>query len=123
MTMLRDALLVAGGGALGCLARWAVSLWLARPGFPWPTLAVNLLGSFLIGALLAGRLAEEPAIAWRLLLVTGFLGGFTTMSAFAYETTALVDAAPWRAAGYVALTIAGALLAAFAGRALVRALA
>jgi CrcB protein len=105
-------LLVAAGGALGSVLRYLVSLaalgWLGA-GFPWGTLAVNLLGSAAIG-LLAGLGIGGPA---RLFLVTGLLGGFTTFSAFSLETALLWERAPGLAAAYVAASV-GLGLAAFA---------
>ncbi|MCB4824382.1 fluoride efflux transporter CrcB [Roseicella aerolata] len=78
-------LLVAAGGALGSVLRFLVSTLSAQAfgaAFPWGTLLVNLLGSAAIGLL--GGLGIGGA--WRLLLVTGLLGGFTTFSAFSLET-------------------------------------
>lgn len=81
----RAAGLLVLGGSLGTLARFGVSMLLARPGFPWNVLLVNVLGSLAIGVML-GRGATEDT---RLLVAVGFLGAFTTMSAFAYDTVAL----------------------------------
>lgn len=89
---MRAIILVALGGAVGSVFRYLVSQWVPRalPGdFPWATFGINLLGSFLIG-LLIGRLGPEDT-GLRMLLVTGFCGGFTTFSAFAYETLQLVQ--------------------------------
>lgn len=101
--------LVALGGALGAVARFLVVRML--PGaFPWGTLAVNLIGSFAIGWLLASptaRVASTPEL--KLLLVTGVLGGFTTYSAFNHETLALWNSGlRLNAALYVAGTMVGA---------------
>lgn len=105
-------LLVALGGAAGSCARHAagrVGQWLApHAAFPWPTLAVNALGCLLIGwwlpALRARGEAGEP---WRLLLVVGVLGGFTTYPAFSAESYELARAGQTaRAAAYVAATLA-----------------
>jgi fluoride exporter len=121
---VRAALLVALGGALGSVMRWLVSGWVQRLSptstFPWGTLTVNAVGSFAIGALLT--LSLERALVSpqsRLFLVTGVLGGFTTFSAFSWESLALVRDAQWPAAlGYVFGSLAVGLLAAFAGAAL-----
>lgn len=128
MEGFRTALLVAGGGAAGCVARWAASEWLrGRLGarFPWGTLAVNLAGCLAIGlvlTLLAERLPESRA--WRPALVVGFLGGFTTFSAFSFEADALLRDAEWtRAAAYLLGSVALGLLAVRAGVALGRAVA
>lgn len=123
---MRDALLVALGGATGSVLRWWLSGAVARmagaPTFPWGTLAVNLLGSFAIGALLGlteGRDGLAPH--FRLLLVTGVLGGFTTFSAFSWETLALVRGGTLPAAiAYATGSVAGGLLAALAGLVLTR---
>lgn len=83
---LRDALLVAAGGALGAVARFAVSTWLPRIEFPWHTLLVNLLGAFVLGALfLESGMEHTPRLLW----AVGFLGAFTTLSTFGVETIAL----------------------------------
>ena len=79
----RDIALVAAGGALGCLARFAVSSAWPRVGFPWHTLAVNLAGSFVLGALFLDHGMEHSA---RLAIAVGFLGGFTTLSTYSAET-------------------------------------
>ena len=97
-------LLVAAGGAAGSVARHLVSmLALAQlgVGFPWGTLAVNVLGSAAIG-IAAGLGLQGEA---RLLVVTGFLGGFTTFSAFSLETGVLMERSPALAIGYVAASL------------------
>lgn len=100
-------LYVALGGALGSLARHGVGLALADAvGFPWGTLAVNWLGSALIGVAFGLGLSGEA----RLLLVTGFLGGFTTFSAFSLETATLAERSATLAALYVAASVAGGVL-------------
>jgi CrcB protein len=106
-----NLLYVALGGAAGSVARYLVSiaaLALFGAGFPWGTLAVNVFGSAAIG-IAAGAGLEGPA---RLLLVTGFLGGFTTFSAFSLETGVLFERSPALAAGYVIASV-GLGLAAF----------
>jgi CrcB protein len=92
---MEHLLFVAVGGAIGSLLRYLVAtaalLWLG-PGFPWGTLAVNLAGSFLIG--LVQALAAEKLVLGeeaRLFLTTGVMGGFTTYSAFSYETVSLME--------------------------------
>lgn len=105
------ALLVALGGAVGAVLRYAVGVWAVQAGpnprWPWGTLAVNLLGSLAIG-LLAPTLARHDAL--RLLVVTGVLGGFTTFSAFSLDALALLHAGRTGAAlAYVAVSTVGGL--------------
>jgi CrcB protein len=119
---LRDLLLVGGGGFLGSVARYLLSSAVgagaaARTSFPVGTLAVNVLGCLVIGAL-AGFGARTGA--WtegaRLFLFTGVLGGFTTFSAFGYETFALARDGRWGgAAANVALQVLCGLLAVSVG--------
>ena len=112
-------LLAALGGALGALARWGVAVALPRSPGGWPsaTLAVNLLGCLLIGALIAVLAARRPDDErLRTFLGAGVLGGFTTFSAFAVEVADLLRAGtPWAAAGYGAMSVVGGLLMVAAG--------
>ena len=121
--MIRYLLVVIGGGA-GALARYVgASAIMTRFGgkFPLGTLVINVTGSFLIGFLmtiLTERFKLDPN--WRLLLVVGFLGGYTTFSSFEWETyTAVREGALWTGmfnvvssivVGYVAVWL-GAMLA------------
>jgi CrcB protein len=90
------------GGAAGTGARYLLSGWLLRtagPGFPWGTLAVNVIGSFLLGLIMQVALATDllsPTL--RLTLTTGVMGGFTTYSAFNYETLQYLQQNDWRLA-------------------------
>jgi CrcB protein len=86
-------LIVCGAGALGCGTRYLVGLWAAErfgTKFPYGTLLVNIVGSFLIAFVLelSVRIADFPPNV-RLALTTGFLGGLTTYSSFNFETTQL----------------------------------
>ncbi|MEU5399835.1 CrcB family protein [Streptomyces sp. NPDC005963] len=107
---------VAAGGVIGALARYAVTLaWpVTEDGFPWSTLAINVFGSALIGALLPlvsedGH-QERPLV--RLFAGTGVLGGFTTFSAYAYDLRALlVDDRALLALVYAVGTVVGCLVA------------
>ena len=87
-----QGLAVMAGAAVGALLRWQTGLWL-NPlwhGFPLGTLAVNVGGGLAVGALCAW-LAAQPDEMLRLLLVTGFLGGLTTFSAFSAESLSLLQ--------------------------------
>jgi CrcB protein len=117
---LRAATLVAVGGALGCVLRYLAGVWFTRPtGWPWGTIAVNLAGSFVIALMMFGALSRfGTGDDARAFLVTGLLGGFTTMSAFAYETTVfVVDREFYQALAYAAVTVVGSLAMAALGRA------
>jgi CrcB protein len=113
---LTTIVLIGVGGAIGANARYLVSTWAAgRYGvsFPYGTFLINATGSVLIGfvlTLLAAFLGSSPEA--RLMLVTGFLGAYTTFSTFTYETIALVREAEFRPAllnalGSVVLGVAG----------------
>jgi|SRR5687768_6226675 len=121
-------LLVGVGGALGSIARYLVSLAVDSPGgaaFPLGTLIVNVAGCAGIGVaagLLEHRVSFVSAEAWAL-VVTGFLGGFTTFSAFGLETTRLLGTAGRLAVLNLLLQLGLGLAAVFAGRTLGRALA
>ena len=124
MPRLVDVGLVGLGGALGSIARYLVGVALAAllgPAFPWGTLAVNLTGSFAAGMLLGAGDVRGLATSTRLLAVTGFLGGYTTFSAFAAETVRLVEQQGMAAAGgNVAANLVLGLAAAALGLALGR---
>ena len=114
---------VAIGGALGSMSRYGVGrLWPAAPGgFPVPTVTVNLLGSFAIGLLYIWIVTRAGgAESARLFWMTGVLGGFTTYSAFALESTLL----GFSGTGilYLLVTIVGCFAAAWAGRLIATAL-
>jgi fluoride exporter len=116
---------VAAGGAAGSLARYFVVETCLRwwgVTFPWGTLAVNLIGSFAIG-LFAEMLASKwPAPELRALIVVGFLGGFTTFSAFSLDLyQLLVRSALGLASLYVAGSVGLGLLAFWLGLKLARA--
>jgi CrcB protein len=122
-----DLLLVMTGGALGAGARHLAgqaALTLFGPGFPFGTLAVNVAGGLAMGVLV-GLLARTSAgEAWRLFLGVGVLGGFTTFSAFSLDAVTLAERGQMlAAAGYVLLSVAGAIGALLLGLQLTRAAA
>ena len=109
-------LLVGVGGLFGSVARYWVAGVVQRldgSTFPVGTLSVNVLGSFILGLLMALSLDRGLINAdTRLLLATGFCGGFTTMSTFSYETVALLrDGSAAAAAGNVGITLVACLAA------------
>jgi len=126
MTHAPGYLLVFVGGGLGAVARHGINrvgLAALGPGFPWWTMGVNLAGSFLIG-LLAGLLGTmEAGQNIRLFLTTGFLGGFTTFSAFSLDALTLWERGAQLQAGlYILGTVVLSLIAAALGLLLTRAL-
>ena len=101
---------VALGGAAGSAARYGIAQWAgARWGwtFPWGTLAVNVTGSLAIGLVMTLLLSRNADPAYRFLLVSGFLGGYTTFSVFSLEALVLVESRRWDAA---ALYVGGSVL-------------
>lgn len=121
----RLVLLVFAGGVLGTGLREAVVLLDLGEGIPWGVLAVNLLGAFLLGALVRGLAARDETPrrrAVRLLAGTGVLGGFTTYSALATDTLLLLEDEPVLGVAYGVATVVLGLACAVAGWALAAAL-
>ena len=113
---LSNILLVAAGGAIGCVARYLSIAQISRlnpSAFPLGTLLVNILGSLLIGVIMAKYGAQQSA---RLFLVTGILGGFTTFSAFSWDVLQLLQRGQhgW-AIAYIGGSVAISLLAVVLG--------
>jgi len=110
--MLLNAIVICAAACMGALLRWGVSMWL-NPGsvLPWGTLAVNLIGGYLIGVAIAvfnGLPHLDPA--WRLMVITGFLGTLTTFSSFSAETVGmLLNGRMGLAFGTIALHLGGSL--------------
>lgn len=121
-------LIVCGAGGLGCGVRYLISMWAGgRIGtaFPYGTLIVNVLGSFLMALLLelSLRIVDFPPNL-RLALTTGFLGGMTTYSSFNYETTTLVlEGQAVRGLANIAITLIGCVGAGLLGLLVARKLA
>jgi CrcB protein len=112
----RTLLAVLAGGAAGGLAR-TLLVTHEGPGAPWLTWAINVVGAFALGFLLAAWVRPGHAPTWvRPLLGTGLLGGFTTFSAVTHAVDRLVaDGDAVLAAGYLVATLVVGALAAFAG--------
>ena len=106
------------GASVGALSRWGLALWLTPGGvIPWGTLAANLIGGYLIGVAIA-VLQSMPQIdpVWRLLLVTGFLGGLTTFSTFSAEVVIYLLEERYGLAAFTALLhVLGSFLMTAAG--------
>lgn len=114
MPSLERFLLVCLGGALGTGLRYLVSLAAVRllgPEFPFGTLLVNLVGSFAIGFVQHLGVAAFVPDSARIFLVVGVLGGFTTYSAFSYETVRLLEVGAWTRAWLNVVLTTGACLA------------
>ena len=108
---MHPVVLVGVGGAIGSVARWGVSEAIPSDGVSgvrWATIVVNLFGTFVLGAMIAGALQTETL----LLFGTGMLGGFTTMSTFGVETVRLIESGSSSAASiYIALNLLAPLTA------------
>ena len=96
---MNDVLVISIGAILGANARWFLSRFAARllgPVFPYGTLFINITGSFIVGFFMiwsSERVLLDPR--WRLLVVIGFCGAFTTFSSFAFETMAYFEQGQW----------------------------
>lgn len=114
-------LLLSVGGSLGVNARYwlgvAITRW-AGPQFPWATLAINVSGAFAIGFLMAVLAHWLPHPNVRLVVIVGFLGGYTTFSSFAFEALTLWENGErTRGLGYVAGSVGAGLVAVVLGTA------
>jgi len=93
---MEKLIMVAAGGALGASARYLAGAWAMRvlgPGFPWGTLAVNVVGSLLMGLAAVALMERFPGAwgRWAPFVMTGILGGFTTFSAFSLDALTLIE--------------------------------
>ena len=123
--MLLNAIVICIAACIGALLRWGLSTWLNPGGvLPWGTLAVNLIGGYLIGIAIAffnGFPNIDPA--WRLMVITGFLGTLTTFSSFSAETVGmLMSGRLGLAFSTVALHLGGSLCLTWLGMRTVRTL-
>lgn len=124
-----QALIVFIGGGLGALARWSIGMGAARwlgTAWPWGTLGVNVAGSFAMGLVMGHFTLQGLGIPTnenlRLFFATGLLGGFTTFSAFSFETVKMIEVGRWQdGAVYALASVSLSVMAVFAGMALSRA--
>ncbi len=111
---MMNYLIIGAGGFVGAITRYILAVWVGQRwgrSFPLGTFIINVTGSFLIGLLMtvmAERFTENPQ--WRLLLVVGFLGAYTTFSTFEYETGGLLRDGEWLYAG---LNVIGSVFVGF----------
>jgi CrcB protein len=119
--VIRSAIAVAVGSAVGGVLRFWLTAWVARAlptVLPLGTIVVNILGSLAIGGLAAAFLNRGQSVSglWPALLMTGLLGGFTTFSAFSLQTLMLMQEGRWIvAAGNVVLSVLLCLIAVWVG--------
>src|SRR5437879_13793188 len=98
-SIVNEILVISLGAILGANARWIISRYAARilgPVFPYGTLVINVSGSFVVGFFMiwtTERVLLDPR--WRLLMVVGFCGAFSTFSSFAFETMAYFERGQW----------------------------
>ena len=110
---MTSVLAITLGASLGAVLRWRLGLWLSPEGWiPWGTLAANWLGAVLIGFLVSFfQHATHLDPAWRLALITGFLGALTTFSTFSAEVIEALQDQRWTAAlAMTVLHVLGSLL-------------
>lgn len=108
-------------GAIGAIARYSIGLSVDQSRFPWATMGINLSGAFLLALFLAVALGHLPVSVMTPIAV-GLIGGFTTFSTFAWEAfTMSKTGRPGPVLIYVAVSVCGGLLAAWAGYSIGRA--
>lgn len=114
--MVKNLLFVGLGGMVGSIVRYLLSMGLISMNWntPWPTMMINILGSLLIGVFMATF--QENSQTMRLILITGFCGGFTTFSTFSFENLKLLEAQQYQTAIiYTAVSLFFGLTAVFIG--------
>ena len=122
MYKMKDLLFVFLGGGAGSILRYMVSRWLNTSFFPWGTLAVNIIGCFLVSLFGTWIARQSLPTDLRLLLVVGLCGGFTTFSTFGNETmTMLRNGHLLLSFIYIFLSVAAGIAAAYIGAKLLEA--
>ena len=119
--MIKNLLLVGLGGSIGSMVRYAASLLIKSKAFPYATLSVNIIGSFIIGLVFALSIKEAGlSNNWKLFMATGICGGFTTFSAFSLENMELLQSGKIGIAlTYIIVSVVAAVIATFLGYQLV----
>ena len=125
--MINTIAAIAAGGAIGALMRHSVNVAAVKligHGFPYGTLTVNIVGSFLMGALvILFASVWQPSETLRMLIITGFLGAFTTFSTFSLDFVTLFERQDYLVSGlYVAASVVLSIAALFGGMAITRVL-
>jgi CrcB protein len=125
MGHIQTVLFVGAGGAVGAMGRFVLGRFMLQtmgPGYPWGTLAANVLGALLMGMvaeLFALKLSASHNV--QAALMAGVLGGFTTFSAFSLETALMIERNEWLgAASYAAMSVVFCVGALFLGMAIIR---
>ncbi len=125
MVYMQTVLFVGAGGAIGAMGRFMLGRVIFQamgPGYPWGTLAANIIGALALGILaelFALRLSAPHNV--QAALTAGVLGGFTTFSAFSLETALMIERNEWMgAASYTAISVIACVGALFLGMAIVR---
>jgi fluoride exporter len=121
---MKIILLIGIGSFIGGISRYLLSLFIQNKflsTFPFGTLSVNIIGCLFIGIIFGLSERGNFTAEWRLFLVTGFLGGFTTFSSFSNETVGMLrDGQMWAAFTYIASSVVIGLLATFVGISLIK---
>ena len=115
--MIKNLLLVGFGGGIGSVLRYGTALLMNIKLFPYATLAVNIIGSFIIGIVFAMSIKDEGlSNNWKLFLATGICGGFTTFSAFSLENMGLLQSGKYgMAITFISLSVILGIIATFLG--------
>ena len=125
MGHIQTVLFVGAGGAVGAMGRFVLGRFMLQimgPGYPWGTLAANVLGALLMG-MVAELFALKLSVSHNVqaALMAGVLGGFTTFSAFSLETALMIERNEWLgAASYAAMSVVFCVGALFLGMAIIR---